>query len=355
MSRNDRIARLFRVLNQLATSKRGLPIKALADREGIPLRSLYRDIEAIEKAGFPLLHEDGRYRLLPGWMPATQMGIDEEELLALFLAREQATGWSGSQIGQALDRLYAKLAAAPGKSGTLMPKGLAIGFTQAAPAARDYRKHRQSVATLDRAIRERLLTTAVYEAISGEVTQRRIEPAQLHWDARLEALYLIAYCRLRQDIRVFAAHRFRAVSLGRETFQPRPGVSSQEALRHSFRVWRAAEVVRVQLCFEGRAARLIAERRWHPSQRLRRIGGGDLLFEAEVAGVAEITPWILSFGTECTVLGPDTLAERIREVHLAAATKDLQARPGLPRTRDQESNLRPGALDSRRRSRRSRA
>lgn len=319
MSRNDRIARLFRVLDQLARSKRGLPMKTLAEREGVPLRSLYRDIDAIEKAGFPLLHEDGRYRLMPGWLPATQMGIDDEELLALFLAREQATGWSGSRIGGALDRLYAKLTAAPGKSGTLVPKGLGIGFTQSAPAARDYGRHREHVATLDRAIRDRLVTTAVYEAVSGEVTQRRIEPAQLHWDARLEALYVIAYCRLRQDIRVFATHRFRAVSLEAEAFQPRVGVSSKEALRNSFRVWRAAEVVQVQLRFSGRAARLVAERRWHPSQRLHRADAGALIFEAEVAGVEEITPWILSFGAECTVLTPGTLVERIRDAHLSAA------------------------------------
>ncbi len=319
MARNDRIARLFRVLDALARTKRGLPLSALASREGWRLRSVYRDIEALEKAGFPVVSDGGRYRLIEGWVPATQMGVDSEELLALHLARQQAAGWRGSRIGDALDRLYGKLAAPPKGTGTLVPPGLGGAFTLAAPAARDYAAHKQTVATLDRAIRERLVVSTVYQSVSGEVTRRRLEPAQLHWDPRLEALYLIAYCRLRKDIRVFAVHRFRAVSSSREGFAARRGVSSEAALRHAFRVWRADRVFKVRLRFVGRAARLVAERRWHPAQITRRQDDGSLVFEAEVAGLDEITPWILSFGSECSVVEPNALRERIRATHIEAA------------------------------------
>ncbi len=332
MSRNDRIARLFRVLDHLARSKRGLPLKILADREGWKLRSLYRDIEALEKAGFPLLHEGGRYRIIEGWVPATQLGIDSDELLALYLARQQAAGWRGSRIGEALERLYGKLATPGNGSGVLVPKGLGEGFSVALPTARDYAAHARTVATLDRAVRERLVVTAVYESIDGDVTRRAIEPAQLHWDPRLEALYVIAYCRLRQDIRIFAAHRFRAVSCGRTQFSPRPGVTSEIALRHAFRVWRDDHVVPVRLAFTGRAARLVAERRWHPTQKLKRQEG-SVIFEAEVAGFGEVVPWILSFGAECTVLEPEELRDRVRAAHLAAVVGEEAPRGARQRVR----------------------
>jgi predicted DNA-binding transcriptional regulator YafY len=321
MARNDRIARLFRVLDLLARSKRGLPLKTIADREGWNLRSLYRDVEALEKAGFPIVHDDQRYRLLDGWTPAAQMGVDQEELLALYLARQQTEGWRGTRLGEALDRLYGKLATPPKGKGTapLVPEGLGGGFSLAPLAARDYTSYRQTVATLDRAIRERLVVAAVYQSIAGEVTRRRVEPAQLHWDARLETLYLIAWCRLRQDVRVFASHRFRAASVLRETFEPRPDVCSRVALRDAFRVWRADRVVPVRLRFHGRSARLVAERRWHSSQRTHREADGALVFEVEVAGVEEIASFILSFGPECEVLGPDALRERVRDAHARAA------------------------------------
>src|SRR5262249_526228 len=150
MARNDRIARLFRVLDHLARSRRGLPLKTLADREGWKLRSLYRDIEALEKAGFPLVHEEGRYRLMEGWIPAPQIGVDPDELLALSVARQQAAGWRGSEVGEALDRLYGKLAARPGQSATLLPPGLGEAFTAAGASARDYEAHQKTVATLNR-------------------------------------------------------------------------------------------------------------------------------------------------------------------------------------------------------------
>src|SRR5262249_43541791 len=93
ISRNDRIARLFRLLNLLVQTNPRLILRTIAERGDWSLRSLYRDIEALEKAGFPLVHDEGRYRLMEGWIPAVQLGVDRDELLALYLARDQAVGW----------------------------------------------------------------------------------------------------------------------------------------------------------------------------------------------------------------------------------------------------------------------
>jgi len=332
VSRNDRIARLFRLLNLLVTTKRGLILRTVAEREGWKLRSLYRDIEALEKAGFPLVHDDGRYRLMEGWIPAVQLGVDRDELLALYLAREQAIGWRGTEIGDALERLYGKLAAPPKATGVLVPRGLGETFTTAVPMARDYAATRKTVATVDRALREHLVVSAVYESLDGKTTNRDVEPAQLHWDSRLETLYLVGYCRLRQAIRVFATHRFRAVSARKESFAPRPGVSSQEALRHAFRVWRDDHVTAVRLSFSGRAARLVLDRKWHASQKIRKQESGSVVVELEVAGLGEIVPWILSFGAECAVLEPAELREKVREGHVLGAERNGAA-TGLRRVR----------------------
>jgi len=332
VARNDRIARLFKLLDLLARSRRGLPLARIADSQGWKLRSVYRDIEALQLAGFPLVHEEGRYRLMEGWLPAAQLGIDGEEILALHLASQQAAGWAGTRLGEALQRLYGKLATPPKGSGDLVPPGLGKGLSLAAPAARDYARYRDAVSVLDRAAREHLVVDAVYDSIDGERTRRAIEPAQLHWDARLETLYVIAWCRLRKDIRIFATHRFQAVSPRRETFEPRPDVSSKSALKNAFRVWRADRVVRVRLLFTGRGARLAAERRWHASQSTSPRPDGSLELQAEVAGLDEITPWILSFGADCAVLEPAELRDRVTEAHLRAAAAATRRAP--PRRRN---------------------
>lgn len=307
---------MLKVLVELSNSRRGLALRSLADRGGWKLRSLYRDIDAIEKAGIPIERHEGRYRIMSGWTPPTQLGIDAEELLALHLVRQQVAGFTGSRIGTALDRLYAKLATPSKGTGTLVPAGLEAAFSIAQPSGREYAAFQAKVATLDRAIRDHFVVSVVYQALSGDETRRKLEPVQLHWDARLETLYLIAYCRLRQDMRVFAAHRFRSVSHSRERFEPRPGINSDQAMRHAFRLWRADSVTRVRLRFIGRGARLALDRRWHPSQQTTKDADGSVLFEAEVAGLEEIMPWILSFGADCSVIEPNDLRQRVRGAHL---------------------------------------
>ena len=93
MARNDRIARLFKLLELIVRSRNGIVVATVVEKQGWKLRNVYRDLEALEKAGFPLVREGTKHRLMEGYLPAAQVGVDEEELLALHLARQQASGW----------------------------------------------------------------------------------------------------------------------------------------------------------------------------------------------------------------------------------------------------------------------
>ena len=63
MARNDRAIRLEVVKRALAQSRRGIAIKALADKHNWKFRTLYRDIETMQAACFPVVVDSGRYRL----------------------------------------------------------------------------------------------------------------------------------------------------------------------------------------------------------------------------------------------------------------------------------------------------
>ncbi len=197
----------------------------------------------------------------------------------------------------------------------------------------DYWAHRAVVATLERAITERRAVTCHYAALTtGEETTRVIEPAELHWEPRLESLYVIAYCRLRSAVRTFAVHRFKAVTLTDEKVAPRPGVTSKAALKQAFRVWRDKTVERVEIRFTPRRAPESRERKWHPSQRIEvdpEVAGG-LIISLEVAGLAEIERWVLGFGADAEVLAPAALVARVRD-QLAAA-QERYARPARRRS-----------------------
>jgi len=64
--------------------------------------------------------------------------------------------------------------------------------------------------------------------------------------------------------------------------------------------------------FDSFAARLVAERKWHESQRVREKADGSIILELELGGLQEIERWILSWGKHARVLAPKELMTRIR-------------------------------------------
>ncbi len=71
----------------------------------------------------------------------------------------------------------------------------------------------------------------------------------------------------------------------------------------------------VHIRFEGYAARVVAERQWHPTQAIRKLKpeGSVIEFQADLSGLEEITRWVLSWGSKARVLGPPELQKRVRE------------------------------------------
>jgi predicted DNA-binding transcriptional regulator YafY len=325
MARNDRTVRLEVVKQALAGSRRGVALKTLAEKHDWSLRTLYRDIEALQAAQFPIVEEEGRYRL-DGKVTTFSGAPSPDERLALFLAREQAAGWKHTSLGRALDTLWNRLSSTDGQA-ALFPVESAPWIATRAWTAIDYGRHRRIVETIERAVRERVAIQARYRAAStSQTTSRVIEPGQLHWDPGLESLYLIGWCRLRGDVRVFAVHRFVAVTLLDQHCQPRPETRSATALRKAFRVWRGDRVENIRIAFTADVAAEIRERHWLANQQVVEDQGGVIL-TGEVAGLAEVERWVLGYGPSARVLEPMQLRERVAAKLRAAAAGYDKASP----------------------------
>jgi len=319
MARHDQMARLLRVARELSASKRGVALRRLAERNGWSLRAIYRDIEALELAGFPVVREDGRFRIAPESMITAGEGLSPEERLALFVARQLAGGVRDTSAGRALDRLWNRFEAARGRSGALFPEGSSPLAIRSAFSV-DYGAHRKTIATIEAALRESRLLAAEYEALStGETTRRELEPGELYWDPSLEALYLIAWCRLRGALRVFAVHRFREVSLVDERVTRRPELTSRTALRHALRLWRGEAAVQIVVRLRGWAAREARERTLHPSQTITRVAPDEVRLALAVAAEDEVLRWILGYGPLAVVEAPPSLVARVRRALEEAA------------------------------------
>src|SRR5580698_372269 len=73
-----RISRLVAILTELQT-RRILTSTFLAEKFGVSVRTIYRDVKALEQAGVPILTEDGKgYSLMEGYRIPPVMFTENE-------------------------------------------------------------------------------------------------------------------------------------------------------------------------------------------------------------------------------------------------------------------------------------
>ncbi|MEO8351422.1 MAG: WYL domain-containing protein, partial [Chthoniobacteraceae bacterium] len=102
----------------------------------------------------------------------------------------------------------------------------------------------------------------------------------------------------------------------------RPGdFSISKHLSDSFGVFKGKAKHRVCIRFDAFAARLVSERQWHPSQKIKRLADGEIELSMTLGGLEEIERWILSWGEHATVLAPSPLVHRLREFAASLARR----------------------------------
>jgi proteasome accessory factor B len=196
---------------------------------------------------------------------------------------------------------------------------------------------------------EPILNLEVFDQLSRAAAQRQqIElvyrkPGQAKAEKRLVdpyhlaningEWYLFAYDHARKDIRTFAPTRIQSVTPTGKTF-PRPErFSLEKRLRNSFGVHSGEGAYEVVIRFDARVADYILEKKWHESQKLRKLKTGGVELHLKLSSLPEIERWILGWGGDATVVKPPELFAAVR----AAATRILnqaeeadtpQANPG---------------------------
>ncbi len=131
--------------------------------------------------------------------------------------------------------------------------------------------------------------------------------------------YLFAHDLARGQLRTFALPRMRNVRDTGMRFKRPADFAISDHLSGSFAVFTGRKRSRVKIHFDAFAARLVAERNWHPSQKIRTLRNGEIELSLTVEGFEEIERWILSWGTHARVLEPNELVQRFRGIALALA------------------------------------
>lgn len=324
MARNDQVTRQWHLLRRLETST-GLTLQEIADR--LPgdfpkhLRTVRRDLAALESAGFPMVTEringETRWKLIDGFRRLPALGFAPSELMALVFSRDLLRPLQGTHIHAALDSALSKASSALPSSGLEFVRRMREFLSVRFGPHKTYRAHRGIVDRTARAITDRRTVQMRYlSASSRKIGRREVDPYHLWYAAG--GLYLIGYCHRRRDVRMFAVERIRSLTLTDHPYQLPLGFDVEAYVQDALVVMRGRQID-VELVFDRATAAWTRDRAWHPSQRLASLPHGRLRMTLRVADTRELVGWILSFGRGVKVIKPAELRERVwREARAVA-------------------------------------
>ena len=323
MPRNAEVIRQWTILREIERARAaGVTIDDLALLCGVTTRTIRRDLQALEEAGFPLFDDragdDGRTR----WQINGQAfkglaaGLTLAELCALYFSRTLLESLSGTPFRDEVESGFEKLTAAltphmrqfldqlprviitkaPTKSGP-GSAGNEGGLGQQQIAAR----------ALEATLHLRQATLLYYSKSSDRTKSYLVHPYRLAYAQG--GLYLLAYVPEYGEVRTFAAERIQDISLLEERFTPIEELP-ETAFPHSLGV-HSGPPERVEIDFQPSAADYVRARQWHPSQRVTELTGGGVRVALDVCIDRALNGWILSFGPFARVVSPESLARDI--------------------------------------------
>jgi predicted DNA-binding transcriptional regulator YafY len=322
VARNTEIIRQWTVLREIERARAtGVTIDELAALCDVTTRTIRRDLQALEEAGFPLFddrsHDDGRTR----WHVNGQAfkglaaGLTIAELCALYFSRTLVTTLAGTPFRDQVESAFDKLAGAltPHMRHFLdqLPHVILTKPDSSRPAADEDASRQTRIVgrALEASLSLRQARMTYHSKSSERIKEYVVHPYRLAYAQG--GMYLLAYVPEYGEVRTFAIDRIQEMSLLEEKFTPIEELPDA-AFPHSLGV-HSGPPERIQIEFQRAVVDYVSSRSWHPSQRLQVQEDGSARMTLDVCLDRALQSWILSFGPFARVIAPDRLRKEIAD------------------------------------------
>lgn len=299
-----KINRLLSIL-VLLLNREKVSASELSKRFEVAERTIYRDMDALAEAGIPIAAlpgKNGGYSLLPDYRIDRQLLQPESAVSVLSALKGVQKTLQDNDLDQAIERMKSifprhQMLEMERKSNRIVFDTLPFGMSgDDAPHFR----------LLYEAVCGSRLIEAVYLGSNAPETQRTLEPLTLIYKGF--SWYLFAYCRLRQAFRYFKLSRFQSVRLLTSSFPARDIPPDQ------LKDWNEAPPPMVKLSLE-----LSPEGFLHGREHFKNCTvlpsdkPGWKRIETEMPEGDWLVSFVLSFGRDAELIGPEKLRTRIAE------------------------------------------
>jgi predicted DNA-binding transcriptional regulator YafY len=285
--------------------------RAMMQRFGVRKRSVTKVLAFMrDDLGLPIGYSRARggYQYVGEPPPLTPPPAGERELaalsLTLSLARRHLDAGTVGDLSALQDRLLRD--AGPRLRREQAARRSHVVFTGPPPLGARW------LDRLHAAIDGRRVLVIDYRAPRRGVVVREIEP---HFLVNAAGDWLlVAWDRSRTAPRTFATTRIAYIEETSATFEPRAELDAGTFTRYQFLSEGGKRPYDLVVRFSPAAAPLARERRWHPTQQLDDLPGGGCEVRLTIGGEGDALRWVLGFGAEVEVIGPDWMRRRVTRV-----------------------------------------
>jgi len=300
---------------RLLEVRRGMTLDDLAEECGVDRRTIHRDLNAVEEAGYTLTSEwqEGKkiYSFLSKSRNIPPITFTLNQLMSLYLLRSLGgSHLAGTPFQAEIDDLFRNI-------NSVLPDRYAAHLERIARVslpllhgARDYSSASTYMEALQRALLHQYRIRLDYaKKGTGESEPYDVDPYTLVFHKG--GMYLLGLAHNRAGMRLFAVERIRGLEVTRQRFEIPDDYLPEAHFDKAFGLVRD-KAMQVRVRFSPQVAHTVKERIWRPEQKIKTGSDGRVTLEFEATGEMELVAWILSYGMHAEVLEPAELRQEVK-------------------------------------------
>ena len=281
MQVNNRLFEIVYILMQ----KRKVTAKELADKFEVSTRTIYRDIEILSRANIPVYAtkgKDGGIELLEEYVLNKTILSEEEQNQILFALQgmRKVNGQKERDVLEKLSRLFNKK----------INDWIKIDFSN---WGKSYLQE-EKFDMIKVAILNKQPIEFIYYNSNGDKTKRIVEPLQIWFKDK--SWYLIAYCRMKQDYRIFKITRIKEINVLEDHFERELPQEKKEE-QYNF------EIISLELEINKDMAYRVYDE--FETCEITKKDDGNFIIKVQYPDNEWVYGYILSFGEYVKILSPD--------------------------------------------------
>lgn len=278
-----KINRLFEIVYMLL-EKETVTAKELSEHFGVSIRTIYRDIDILSTANIPIYTNKGKRGgicLLENFVLDKSIISEEEQNQIIFALQslEKLTPINEKNALEKMSMLFNK------------PTNNWIEIDFSNWETGDSQKNNFS--KIKEAIINKKVIEFTYYSSYGEESKRQVEPLQIWFKDK--SWYIKAYCKLKEDYRIFKISRIKDIQILDEHFDRNLPIEKEE--KCDFKIITLNLEISKEMTY-----RVYDE---FDKENITKTEDGNFIVEVEFPENEWVYGYILSFGEYVKVLSPD--------------------------------------------------